>query len=53
MEIHDDSFLWRTINETVGSLDDEILEKIYKKLVGTMWSIAKIEKLAEMYSEMY
>ena len=46
----DDQFLWRTINEVVGSLDDEILEKIYEELEGTIWSISKIEKLAEMYS---
>jgi len=48
--MHDDPFLWRTINETVGSLDDEVLEKIYTELEGTTWSISKIEKLADNYS---
>lgn len=50
MTWHDDPFLWRTINETVGSLDDEILEKIYKELEGTTWTIAKIDRLAEKFS---
>ena len=50
MAWHNDPFLWRTINETVGSLDDAILEKIYTELEGTTWNIRKIERLAEKFS---
>lgn len=50
---HDDMYLWRTINETVGDLEDAILEEIYKRLYNTAWSIKKIEDLAEKLSNDY